>query len=66
MKIKKFMTQDHKNCDLLFAKAENAAAKDDWTTDSQAFNAFVQAMERHLGIEEQELFPAFEIGRAHV
>ncbi len=60
MKIKQFMTQDHKDCDLLFAKAENAAAKDDWTTASQAFNAFVQAMERHLGIEEQELFPAFE------
>ena len=60
MNIKEFMAQDHRNCDLLFAKAENAAAKDDWTTASQAFNEFVQAMERHLGIEEQELFPAFE------
>jgi len=60
MNIKQFMAQDHKDCDLLFAKAENAAAKEDWTTASQAFNEFVQAMERHLGIEEQELFPAFE------
>ena len=62
MNIKQFMAHDHKDCDLLFAKAENAAAKDDWTTASQAFNEFVQAMERHLGIEEQELFPAFEEG----
>ena len=53
MNIKQFMAQDHKDCDLLFAKAETAAAKEDWTTASQAF-------ERHLGIEEQELFPAFE------
>ena len=60
MNIKQFMAQDHRDCDLLFAKAENAAAKEDWDTASQAFNEFIQAMERHLGIEEQELFPAFE------
>jgi hemerythrin-like domain-containing protein len=60
MSIKQFMAQDHRDCDLLFAKAENAAAKDDWAAASQAFNEFVQAMERHLGIEEQVLFPAFE------
>ncbi|NOQ90114.1 MAG: hemerythrin domain-containing protein, partial [Gammaproteobacteria bacterium] len=35
-------------------------SKDDWDTASQAFNEFVQAMERHLGIEEQILFTAFE------
>ncbi len=60
MNIKEFMAEDHKNCDLLFAKAENATAKDDWDTARQTFNEFVQAMERHLGIEEQVLFPAFE------
>lgn len=60
MNIKQFMAQDHRDCDLLFAKAENAASKGDWTTASQALNEFIQAMERHLGVEEQELFPAFE------
>ena len=60
MSIKQFMAQDHRDCDLLFAKAENAAAKDDWAAASQAFNTFVHAMERHLGVEEQVLFPAFE------
>ena len=60
MNIKQFMAQDHRDCDLLFAKAENAASKDDWDTARQAFNEFLQAMERHFGIEEQTLFPAFE------
>lgn len=60
MNIRDFMAQDHKDCDMLFAKAENAASSDDWNTASEAFDQFVQAMERHLGIEEQTLFPAFE------
>jgi hemerythrin-like domain-containing protein len=60
MNIKQFMSQDHRDCDQLFAKAENAAAKNDWDTASEAFNEFIHAMERHLGVEEQELFPAFE------
>ncbi len=60
MNIREFMAQDHKDCDLLFAQAENAASKDDWDTAQRSFNEFLQAMERHLGIEEQELFPAFE------
>jgi hemerythrin-like domain-containing protein len=60
MNIKKFMAQDHRDCDLLFASAENAAASGDWQTAGQAFREFIQAMERHLGVEEQTLFPAFE------
>ena len=60
MKIKEFMAQDHKDCDLLFAKAEDAASKEDWATATEAFNEFIQAMERHLGVEEEKLFPAFE------
>lgn len=60
MNIKQFMAQDHKDCDLLFAKAENAASTGDWETAGLAFDEFIQSMERHLGIEEQELFPAFE------
>jgi len=60
MNIREFMSQDHKDCDLLFAKAENAASTGDWETASQAFNEFTGAMDRHLGLEEQGLFPAFE------
>ena len=60
MKIREFMAQDHKKCDLLFAQAENSASMGDWEDVGVAFNEFILAMERHLGIEEQELFPAFE------
>lgn len=60
MSIKQFMAQDHRDCDLLFAKAENAASTGDWDAAGLAFDGFIQSMERHLGIEEQELFPAFE------
>jgi hemerythrin-like domain-containing protein len=60
MNIRQFMAQDHRDCDLLFANAENAASAGDWETASLAFNEYIQAMERHLGIEEQTLFPAFE------
>jgi hemerythrin-like domain-containing protein len=60
MKISEFMTRDHKDCDLLFAKAEQVASKEKWDAAQQALADFVQAMERHFGVEEQELFPAFE------
>lgn len=60
MNIKKFMSQDHKDCDLLFASCENAVNKGDWESATEIFESFIKAMDRHLGIEEQELFPAFE------
>lgn len=60
MTIKEFMARDHKDCDLLFASAENEASRANWEKAAQAFNAFINAMERHLGVEEEELFPAFE------
>ena len=60
MNIKEFMAKDHKDCDQLFAAAENAASKGDWDSAGESFEAFINAMERHLGVEEEELFPAFE------
>ena len=60
MNIKELMAQDHKDCDQIFADAEKAASTEDWTTATQAFNEFIDVMQRHLGIEENDLFPAFE------
>lgn len=60
MNIKEFMSQDHKDCDLLFSKAENAVAGGDWLVARQSFNTFVDAMNRHFSVEEEALFPAFE------
>ena len=55
MNIKKFMAQDHRDCDMLFAKGEAAASEEDWDTAKQVFDEFIQAMERHLGVEEEVL-----------
>ncbi|MDT8451217.1 MAG: hemerythrin domain-containing protein [Gammaproteobacteria bacterium] len=60
MHIKKLMSQDHKDCDLLFAKAETAVSSEDWAAATQTFNEFIEAMESHLSFEEKVLFPAFE------
>ncbi|HEU0188285.1 MAG TPA: hemerythrin domain-containing protein [Gallionellaceae bacterium] len=54
--ISEFMSTDHQRCDTLFAKAEAAAP----AAAAQAFAAFVEAMQHHLAMEEQVLFPAFE------
>lgn len=58
--ITDLLSSDHTHCDELFADAEEAAAKQDWPAASRLFAEFRAAMERHLGAEEETLFPAFE------
>lgn len=60
MNIKNIMTRDHKNGDLMFAESENAVTNAEWKLATSSFIEFMQAMQHHLGIEEQVLFPAFE------
>jgi len=55
-----FLTADHRRCDELFARAEDAAVAGDWPGCAAAFDGFRQALEHHLGMEEEVLFPAFE------
>lgn len=54
------MSHDHRECDDLFAQAENASANGDWQRAQTAYNAFSAALERHFRAEEQILFPRFE------
>ncbi len=54
------LAQDHRRCDELFASAEKHAARGEWPQAQQEINAFVEAMTRHIGFEEQTLFPALE------
>ena len=54
------LTQDHRHCDELFARAEERVAHGDWTQAGQDFSEFIEAMEQHLRFEEDNLFPAFE------
>lgn len=60
MSIADYMAREHRQCDEAFARAEDAVAAGDWTAAQAAFEAFHGAMERHLALEEDKLFPAFE------
>jgi len=55
-----FLGSDHRACDDLFASAESAVAKKDWNSARSLFGQFQTAMARHLAMEEDVLFPAFE------
>lgn len=58
--IQQLMAHDHRACDDAFARIEQALAKEDWPQVSARLGVFCDDMERHLGVEEQVLFPAFE------
>jgi len=57
-----FMGADHRVCDDLFAASEAAVAQKHWEEVRGMFDRFNSAMGRHLAMEEQILFPAFEAG----
>ena len=59
MNIKEFMTQDHKDCDELFAQMEESVAKKD-DEAIEKFEKFFDALTSHFKMEEMVLFPAFE------
>ncbi len=55
-----FLGSDHRSCDDLFASAEAEVAQNRWDRARGLFGQFEQAMARHLAMEEDVLFPAFE------
>jgi hemerythrin-like domain-containing protein len=58
--IGQFLSEDHRRCDGYFLAAEHAVAAQDWDAAQQSFHDFHQATERHLAMEEQVLFLAYE------
>ncbi len=60
MIISNYMKNEHRECDTLFAKAEEAIALGEWEVASQHFLAFADETLLHFKKEEEELFPAFE------
>lgn len=58
--ISEFLTADHRRSEELFEAAVQRAAGGDWDGCREQFGAFRAALHRHLDIEEQILFPAFE------
>jgi len=60
MSISQFMTNEHRECDTIFAEAEQAVANADWEKAEKAFLEFSNETLRHFKREEDQLFPAFE------
>ena len=58
--ITDFMTQHHRECDDLFAAAEESVANGKWEKASSDFNLYLKEMARHFAMEEDVLFPAFD------
>jgi hemerythrin-like domain-containing protein len=58
--IKMFLSSDHRHCDETLTQIENAVSKNDWNDAAKSLNQFLTEMNRHLGFEENVLFPAFE------
>lgn len=63
--IADFLCADHRACDDLFAFAEEAVAKNNWSNENgnrtrALFDQFQAAITHHLTMEETVFFPAFE------
>lgn len=58
--ITEYMTADHRHCDETLATLEEAVQQADWQRATTLTKTFVDSMERHISMEEDVLFPAFE------
>ena len=65
MQITDFMGDDHRRCDNIFATAEESVSKGDWIVAESKNKDFIDAMEHHLRMEEETLFPRFEEVSGH-
>lgn len=55
-----YLNPEHKSCEATFAELEDNARVGNWRQTKEAFLVLQQALEEHLGMEENLLFPAFE------
>lgn len=58
--IQEFMADDHRACDVFFARTEQAVSDQAWASAEQYFTQFQTALLQHFSAEETFLFPAFE------
>ncbi len=58
--LRTFFTDDHQRCDRLWSEAEEAAGAGRADAARGKLQAFAAARRRHLAMEEEVLFPAFE------
>ncbi len=55
-----FMTADHRRCDELFAALEAAVGAGDWEAATADLERYLESMNHHFTLEEEQLFPEFE------
>lgn len=55
-----YLGRDHRVCDDQYALAEARVVASQWESAEIDFYCFRQMLERHLGLEEQVMFPALE------
>ena len=60
MEISYYLTNEHRECDNIFAEAEAAAAKGDFAKTKEKFLEFADETLLHFKKEEEEFFPKFE------
>ena len=58
--LKEFFTLDHRRCDEKWAEVEAAAQAGDVELEKENWLSFQGEMLRHLRMEEEVMFPAFE------
>jgi len=58
--LSELFTGDHRGCDAQWAEVESAADGGSPEDTEAGWSRFEQALRRHLAIEEEILFPAFE------
>lgn len=58
--INDYMMKDHVACDAAFERAADAARRADWPVLQSQAGAFLTHIARHIELEEERLFPAFE------
>ncbi len=58
--LKEFFTLDHRRCDGKWAEVEAAAQAGDVDAEKESWRAFQGELLRHLRMEEEVMFPAFE------
>lgn len=58
--ISGYLGADHTRCDNLFAQLEACVGAGKWNQADSDLERFDQSLERHFGMEEDILFPAFE------
>lgn len=55
-----WLAHDHSLYEELLSKCQDAAETEDWEAVELTFNELITHLKRHMALEEEVLFPAFE------